>query len=39
MESFGMKGSVYVYNMDNGALIKKHTGISNKPVKLFYKKK
>lgn len=35
----GMKGSVYVYNMDNGALIKKHTGISNKPVKLFYKKK
>lgn len=35
----GLKGSVYVYNMDNGALIKKYSGVSDKPVKLFYKKK
>lgn len=37
--SAGLKGSVYVYNMDTGALIKKHEGVTDKPVKLFYKKK
>jgi len=35
----GLKGSVYVFDMDSGALIKKYSGISDKPVKLFYKKK
>ncbi|MBK7097723.1 MAG: hypothetical protein IPH58_04410 [Sphingobacteriales bacterium] len=35
----GLKGNVYVFNMDNGSLIKKYTGVSDKPVKLFYKKK
>jgi len=35
----GLKGSVYVYNMDTGTLITKHIGITDKPVKLFYKKK
>lgn len=35
----GLKGSVLVYDMDNGRLIKKHEGIADKPVKLFYKKK
>ena len=35
----GLKGSVYVYNMDTGALITKHAGITDKPVRLFYKKK
>ena len=35
----GLKGNVYVFNMDNGNLIKKYTGVSDKPVKLFYKKK
>jgi len=35
----GLKGSVYVYNMDTGILIKKHEGVTDKPVKLFYKKK
>lgn len=33
----GLKGSVYVYNMDTGALIKKHEAVTDKPVKLFYK--
>ncbi|MND39949.1 hypothetical protein D3C80_306790 [compost metagenome] len=35
----GLKGSIYVYNMDTGALIAKHVGVMDKPVKLFYKKK
>lgn len=35
----GLKGSIYVYNMDNGALITKHVGVTDKPVKLFYKNK
>ncbi|TXH23011.1 MAG: hypothetical protein E6Q95_01060 [Chitinophagaceae bacterium] len=35
----GLKGSVYVYNADNGSLIKKYQGVCDKPVKVFYKKK
>lgn len=35
----GLKGSVVIYNADNGALIAKYEGVSDKPVKLFYKKK
>lgn len=35
----GLKGSVHIYNMDTGALIAKHTGVTDKPVKLFYKKR
>ncbi|MEO6682918.1 MAG: PKD-like family lipoprotein [Ginsengibacter sp.] len=35
----GLKGSVLVYNIDNGALINKYEGVSDKPVKLFYKTK
>lgn len=35
----GLKGSVLAYNMDNGQLIKKYEGVSDKPVKIFYKKK
>lgn len=35
----GLKGSVYVYDADNGNLIKKHQGVTDKAVKIFYKKK
>lgn len=35
----GLKGSVVVYNADNGTLIEKYEGVSDKPVKLFYKTK
>lgn len=35
----GLKGSVLVYNIDNGTLINKYEGVSDKPVKLFYKTK
>lgn len=35
----GLKGSVLVYNMDNGTLISKFEGVSDKPVKLLYKTK
>lgn len=35
----GLKGSVHIYSMDTGALIAKHTAVTDKPVKLFYKKK
>lgn len=35
----GLKGSVLIYNADNGTLISKYEGVSDKPVKLFYKKK
>lgn len=35
----GLKGSVYIYNMDTGALISKYENVADKPVKLFYKKK
>lgn len=33
----GLKGSIYVYNMDTGVLITKYEGVTDKPVKLFYK--
>ena len=35
----GLKGSVLIYNADNGTLINKYEGVTDKPVKLFYKKK
>lgn len=35
----GLKGSVAVYNADNGSLINKYEGVTDKPVRLFYKKK
>ena len=33
----GLKGSMYIYNADNGALIAKHENVFDKPVKVFYK--
>lgn len=35
----GLKGSLLIYNIDNGALISKYEGIADKPVKVFYKTK
>lgn len=35
----GLKGSVLIYNTDNGTLISKYENVSDKPVKLLYKKK
>lgn len=35
----GLKGSMYIYNADNGALISKHENVFDKPVKVFYKKR
>jgi len=35
----GLKGSIHVYDMDTGSLIKKHESVVDKPVKIFYKKK
>lgn len=35
----GLKGSIYVYNMDSGAFIKKYQNVVDRPVKVFYKKR
>ena len=33
------KGSLYIYNADNGSLVNKYEGISHDPVDMFYKVK
>lgn len=35
----GLKGSVLVYNIDNGNLIKRYEGVADKPIKVYYKVK